>query len=199
MISRSVLALWVMSVSVSAMATGSARADEADVFGRALELPAHRALIARRDQPGTNLSQFKTDGCSGGLSEVWRLVADQFPGFADAYESAPPWESCCVTHDRAYHNGVNTSRAQASFAARLMADRTLEACVTDMGINRRDELAVVYDITPDQVETAYATIGGAMFWAVRFGGGPCTGLPWRWGFGYPNCSVLGFGSNEADE
>ena len=59
-----------------------------------------------------------------------------------------------------------------------------------MGISRRDELAVVYGITPDQVETAYATIGGAMFWAVRFGGGPCTGLPWRWGFGYADCSIL---------
>jgi len=167
------------------------RAGEDSVFGQALELPAHRALIAMRDRPGTELSRFITDGCSGGLSEVWRLVADQFPGFAQSYESAPPWESCCVTHDRDYHNGVNADDAQASFAARLKADRALEDCVAEMGVTRRDELAVVYGITPDQVETAYATIGGAMFWAVRLGGGPCTGLPWRWGFGYPGCSVLG--------
>lgn len=168
-------------------------ADDEGGFGQAMELPAHRALISRRDVPETELSQFATDGCSGGLSEVWRLVADQFPGFAQTYESIPPWESCCVTHDRDYHNGVDATDAQASFLARLKADRTLEACVAEMGRIRRDELAVVYEITPDQVEMAYATIGGAMFWAVRLGGGPCTGLPWRWGFGYPNCTVWGSG------
>jgi len=181
------LCLGLMAGSVSA---GPVWAEDDSVFGQALELPAHRALIAKRDRPGTGLSRFETDGCSGGLSEVWRLVADQFEGFAKAYESAPPWESCCVTHDRAYHNGVNALDARASFAARLKADRILEACVADMGITRRDELAVVYDITPDQVESAYDIIGGAMYWAVRFGGAPCTGLPWRWGFGYPDCSVL---------
>ncbi len=170
---------------------GPVLAGEDGIFGQALELPAHRALIAKRDQPGTELRPFVTDGCSGGLSEVWRLVADQFPGFAQTYDSIPPWESCCITHDRDYHNGVNASDAPTSFSARLKADQTLEACVAGMGVARRDELAVLYEITPDQVEMAYATIGGAMFWAVRLGGGPCTGLPWRWGFGYPDCSILG--------
>lgn len=169
---------------------GPVRAEGDAVFGRALELPAHRALIARRDQPGTLLSRFETDGCSGGLSDAWRLMAEQFPEFGDAYESAPPWEFCCVTHDRAYHNGAMAADATASFAARLTADRRLESCVEQMGVSRRDELAVVYGITPAQVESAYATVAGAMFWAVRFGGGPCTGLPWRWGFGYPACSIL---------
>lgn len=172
------------------LATGPVRAGDPAAFGQALELPAHRALIARRDQPGTSLTPFETDGCSGGMSEVWRLVADQFPGFAKSYESVPPWEFCCVTHDQAYHNGVNAPEAQASFSARLTADRALQSCVENVALTRRDELAVVYDITPDQVETAYATIAGAMFWSVRFGGGPCTGLPWRWGFGYPGCSIL---------
>ena len=31
----------------------------------------------------------------------------------------------------------------------------------------------------------------AMFLAVRFGGGPCSGLPWRWGFGYLGCTIFG--------
>ena len=171
------------------------RAEEHGGFGRALELPAHRALIELRERPGTRLIRFESDGCSGGLSEVWRLVADRFPGFARVHESVPPWESCCVTHDRAYHDGAGAVDARASFAARLQADRKLEACVVEMGTGRRDELAGVYGIRPDQVESAYTTIGGAMFWAVRFGGGPCTGLPWRWGFGYPGCSVLGLGGD----
>ena len=28
-----------------------------------------------------------------------------------------------------------------------------------------------------------------MFIAVRIGGGPCTGLAWRWGHGWPPCSL----------
>ena len=26
-----------------------------------------------------------------------------------------------------------------------------------------------------------------MFYAVRIGGGPCSGLAWRWGHGWPPC------------
>jgi hypothetical protein len=174
---------------------GPAQADEDAVFGQALEMPAHRTLIEMRNRPGVVPGRFESDGCSGGLSQTWRLVADQFEQFARVHEKAPPWESCCVTHDRAYFDGAGAETAQASFSARLMADQQLEACVVNMGITRRDELAKVYAIRPDQVETAYATIGGAMFWAVRFGGGPCTGLPWRWGFGYPDCSVFGVTGN----
>lgn len=176
-------------------AVAPAQAGEDDVFGKALELPAHRALIAARDRPGVVLGDFKSDGCSGGLSQTWRLVADQFAQFAQVHEAAPPWESCCVTHDRAYFDAANAPTGEISFAARLAADQRLEACVVDMGKTRREELAQVYDIRPDQVETAYATIGGAMFWAVRFGGGPCTGLPWRWGFGLPGCSVFSITEN----
>lgn len=178
---------------IAGLTGGPVRAEGDYVFGQELELPAHRALIAVRTKPGARLSQFETDGCSGGLSDAWRVVVRRFEGFAQTYGSAPPWESCCVTHDRAYHNGVDAPGAKRSFDARLKADQALESCVADMGQTQRDELAVIYDITPDQVTTAYATIGGAMFWAVRFGGGPCTGLPWRWGFGYANCSILGVG------
>jgi len=185
--------LWVvMSFGVG---FNPALAQDDAVFGKALELPAHRALIAAPARPGVTLGQFESDGCSGGLSQIWRLVADQFPQFARVHQTAPPWESCCVTHDRAYFDGDNAPTAEISFAARLLADQRLEACVVDMGTNRRDELAKVYGIRPDQVEAAYATIGGAMFWAVRFGGGPCTGLPWRWGFGLPDCSVFGVTGN----
>jgi hypothetical protein len=185
--------LWV-AMSIGAGVAPALAQDDA-VFGKALELPAHRALIAARDRPGVVLGKFESDGCSGGLSQTWRLVADQFPQFAQVHEQAPPWESCCVTHDRAYYDGGSALTAEASFAARLTADQQLEACVVDMGTTRRDELAKVYGISADQVETAYATIGGAMFWAVRFGGGPCTGLPWRWGFGFADCSVFGVTEN----
>lgn len=38
---------------------------------------------------------FTTDGCSGGMSWLWRKIARR----------APPWEGACVEHDRAYWQG----------------------------------------------------------------------------------------------
>ena len=43
-----------------------------------------------RETPGTTLTPFTTDGCSGGLSDAWRVVADRFPAFAEAHREAPP-------------------------------------------------------------------------------------------------------------
>lgn len=158
----------------------------AQEFGQRMEMPGHRALMKARE--GAALSPFETDGCSGGLSSTWELVADTFPDFAEAHENSPPWEACCVIHDRAYHNAGGVSEAEASYQARLTADEELQACVIRKGDERVDGIAELYDVTSDQVGAAYRTIAGAMYMAVRFGGGPCTGLPWRWGFGYPGCT-----------
>lgn len=160
-----------------------------DTASRLLEMPGHRALFAQLEQ-GRDLRPFETDGCSGGMSDAWRLVADRFEGFAEVLENEPPWEACCVTHDRAYHNAGGAMTPDQSYSARQEADRTLRVCVTDMGGARADELAPQYGVTPDQVEAGFRTVAGAMYLAVRFGGGPCSGLPWRWGFGFDQCSVL---------
>jgi hypothetical protein len=40
------------------------------------------------------------------------------------------------------------------------------------------------------VDEAYAAIADAIFAAVRLGGAPCSGLSWRWGYGFPNCLRL---------
>lgn len=154
-----------------------------------VEMPAHRALLEAREQ--AELKPFETDGCSGGLSYSWTLVADTFPDFAEAHSQLPPWENCCVIHDRAYHDITGAETAQASYDARLVADEALRSCVVDTGALRVTELAASYGATERQVQGAYETIAGAMYLAVRFGGGPCSGLPWRWGYGYPECSVFG--------
>ncbi|WP_425092660.1 hypothetical protein [Tropicimonas sp. S265A] len=167
-----------------------AQADQETSFGalqRTFELPAHRGLQRTIKAPETVLEPFTTDGCSGGLSSTWAVVADIFPGFADAHEGRPPWEACCVAHDRRYHDADGAGSPDASFDARLKADEELRSCVRAHGETNLDKMAARYDATPDQVELAYRTIADAMFNAVRFGGGPCTGLPWRWGYGYPQC------------
>ncbi len=165
----------------------AARAEAQDLM-RNVEMPAHRALM---DSVGNAaLIPFETDGCSGGLSSSWRLVADTFPKFSALYEAHPPWEYCCVAHDRAYHNAGGALRAEDSFDARLSADDTLRACVRAHGETHADEYAARYDMTPDQIRSVHAITSEAMYMAVRFGGGPCSGLPWRWGFGYPGCSIF---------
>jgi len=155
---------------------------------RGVEIPAHRALMDSRND--AKLTPFETDGCSGGLSSSWRLIADTFPKFSALYEAHPPWENCCVTHDRAYHNAGNAQNAEASFDARLAADDALRSCVMAHGETHADDYALRYDMTADQIRSVHSITSEAMYMAVRFGGGPCSGLPWRWGFGYPGCSVF---------
>ncbi len=151
---------------------------------RAAELPAHRALAAARAASGDALSPFATDGCSGGLSAVWSFAATRFPAFAAMQGDAPPWQACCVAHDRLYHAAGGDPDPDAGFDARLAADAALRACV-------RDTLGdSAFGLAPDLARPAAAAAAQAMFIAVRLGGGPCTGLPWRWGYGRAPCGPL---------
>jgi hypothetical protein len=148
---------------------------------RAVEAPSHEALAAARTASGDALSLFETDGCSGGLSAVWSFVATRFPAFAAAQGDTPPWEGCCVAHDRLYHGAGDDPAPEASFDARLAADEALRACVIDtLG-------DTAFGLDPDLARPAAAAAAEAMFLAVRLGGGPCTGLPWRWGYGRAPC------------
>jgi hypothetical protein len=177
------LLLWLLSglpVRVDAGVTSGQ-------FSRALEIPSHRWLAEVRAAPETELAAFTTDGCSGGMSGLWTFTAERYPAFAEAHEDGPPWEDCCVTHDRAYHTGGADPDPEASYAARVAADEELRRCVAATASDRDQVLRELYGVTEAQVRLVYKAIGAAMFQAVRLGGGPCTGLPWRWGYGYPRC------------
>jgi hypothetical protein len=52
------------------------------------------------------------DGCSGGMSAMWRAVKG----------TPPPWEGCCDEHDRAYAKGGTPDE-------RAAADKRLYECV----------------------------------------------------------------------
>lgn len=140
---------------------------------RQAELWAHDRLmgVAQGGQPAA----FVSDGCSGGMSALWQELSARFPAAAEEWGERPPWEQCCVAHDRAYHNAGGARTSEESFAARLTADRTLRACVIENESERANS-----DVT---------ALAEAMYVAVRAGGGPCTGLPWRWGYGYPVCHL----------
>ena len=77
--------------------------------------------------------------------------------------------------------------AAQSFAAREQADEELRACVLTTATDRGDQLRAEYGIDDEQVAALYETIATSMHLAVRLGGMPCTGLAWRWGYGWPDC------------
>lgn len=153
-----------------------------------LELDRHKQLVTIKQQPENSLEPFTTDGCSGGLSIGWHHLSDTIDHIKEIHGDLPPWESCCVTHDRAYHTaGPEESEAEDSFRARRTADEQLRKCVRETGFSRAPELSAEYGLSPEEVQRIYAVIGTLMFRAVRLGGVPCSGLPWRWGYGWPEC------------
>jgi hypothetical protein len=159
-----------------------------DEIQRDIELKTHRELIQSITANGRSPSLFTTDGCSGGLSKAWRRMADRFPDFAEAHEKSPPWEPCCIAHDRAYHSAGGATEAHQSYAFRLAADQALRACVVETGNRRSANLSAKYGLSEEKIHAAYEAIANAMFDAVRIGGLPCSGLKWRWGYGYAQCA-----------
>ena len=147
-----------------------AQAEEEPSWLARIELQRHAALMQK---VGEGPAPFTTDGCSGGLSWTWRRAVATFPDLAPAKGENPAWEQCCITHDRAYHNASGTKEAGESYAARLTADLDLQVCVAALG---QGPETLFYD-----------QLGQVMFHAVRFGGGPCSGLSWRWGYGFADC------------
>ncbi len=115
-------------------------------------------------------------------------MAGKISAFESIHGEHPPWESCCVSHDKIYHSGaLKNDSSSMSFSRRKEADTKLKTCVIETGKTRSSVLLIEYDVTTEELETIYQTIGELMFRAVRLGGMPCTGLPWRWGFGWPGC------------
>jgi hypothetical protein len=148
----------------------------------------HGRLVLIKAAPGSVLADFTTDGCSGGLSAGWDYLAQRLPAFRDRHGERPPWELCCVAHDRLYHTGgPRDAMASESFGARKAADLALKVCVLEAGIERTQELVDEYGLSAEQVGTIYEAVAELMYRAVRVGGVPCSGLPWRWGYGWPDC------------
>jgi hypothetical protein len=185
-------ALIALSLSIGGSAAlaqeASGPLSSVDALESKIELGLHRRLISARTESGAVLAPFSSDGCSGGLSAGWAFVTTTFPAIAQRHGDRPPWEGCCTTHDLRYHSGgASAADAKTSFEMRRQADDELRQCVIGFGETRRAALAAEYGLDPDEVARIYQITAGAMYWAVRLGGAPCTGLSWRWGFGWPAC------------
>lgn len=180
--------LLVVVLSLAIVEDSLATDSATEYVEQKLELKGHEKLLAIRSKPGSSLAPFTTDGCSGGLSVGWRYMAAEVKAFEKVHGKKPPWESCCVEHDRQYHTGGGDPQAaQESFTARRMADKELRQCVLETGVSRILELSSAYNISPKEVGRLYSVISELMYVAVRFGGVPCSDFPWRWGYGWPQC------------
>jgi hypothetical protein len=107
-----------------------------DIVRETLEIPPENTP----DYP------FTTDGCSGMMSWLWWTL----------FGEGPPWEGCCIAHDRAYWMGGTAEQ-------RRVADRQLRECVAAKG---------------------YPFVGWIMEKGVRLGGGPLWPIHYRWGYGW---------------
>lgn len=155
---------------------------------RQLEMERHEQLATLKLLPKSVLTKFTTDGCSGGLSVGWEYLAGTIKNFQTMHGSQPPWESCCISHDLIYHTGgIRETGAEKSFKDRKEADMALKSCILETGLKRAPELSSSYNVSSREVKIIYTTIADLMYRAVRIGGMPCTGLPWRWGYGWPEC------------
>jgi hypothetical protein len=164
---------------------------DTDALERQLEMKRHEKLQALKSNPKNVLTEFTTDGCSGGLSVGWEFLAGKIQTFKETYGTKPDWESCCETHDLAYYaGGSRTATAAMSFEARRKADLDLKACVIETGMKHSLELTKEYNISATKLKHIYNGIANMMYRAVRIGGMPCTNLPWRWGYGWPECKQL---------
>lgn len=175
----------LLAVSVAPVASSSPLLDETARMQRLARVQA---------DPRAELAPFTSDGCSGGMSLAWRSLAELSEQLRDRFGEHPPWEACCVAHDRSYWRG----ETQDGYARRLQADEELRACVSSTGRSRAQEIGRQLGWAPERVEEGFAAVSELMYSAVRAGGGPCTGLPWRWGYGWPQCPAAG-GQPQGDQ
>lgn len=148
------------------------------------ELEEFRMRQLQAVQAGAEAEPFTTDGCSANQSSNWQTLAQLVPDFADEFGRKPPWEDCCVAHDKLYWQGL----ASDGYHHRIAADQALKACVVSTGERMAAELSGKLSLSEAQVHDLFATVSDLMYKAVRIGGQPCSLLPWRWGYGWPNCA-----------
>jgi hypothetical protein len=183
--------IWLAMVLPTAAADTVTQEDTFTAQTKQLELTQHRRLLAVKARPTAKLSEFSTDGCSGGLSVGWDYLGSAVPKFQSVHGSQPPWENCCVVHDRLYHAAGRPHGDEVeSYTARLQADIGLKSCVRDVSTSRTNHLSDAYGLSGEQIVAIYKQISELMFLVVRLGGVPCSGLSWRWGFGWPSCRSI---------
>ena len=170
---------------LATLPSGLAAQNPLDEVAEAVEREQMQRLAAQQRRPGVIIKRFRSDGCSGGMSQTWGLLADSLPGFAHYAGKQPPWEHCCVAHDRDYWYG----ETQHGVDRRAQSDARLRVCVRATGEQRSTEISQTLGLPKADIVEMINLTADLMYQAVRLGGTPCSGLAWRWGHGWPSCSA----------
>lgn len=104
---------------------------------------------------------FHSDGCSGGLSKLWKKV----------FGELPPFETACREHDLEYYWG-------GSYGNRLYADLVLARNVVVMGT-----MSVEFPWHPIAF-LLYFLLAIVVFVVVQIGGASHWKRPYSWDFGW---------------
>ena len=153
-------------------------------IAEALEGQQMKHLAVQQNRSGITIDAFNSDGCSGGMSSAWSYLSDTLPEFVRYAGEKPPWEHCCVAHDRHYWRG----ESDMGFAKRELADAELRQCVQLKGREQSNEISTILRLPKQDIIELIDLTAVLMYQAVRIGGAPCTGLAWRWGYGWPRCT-----------
>jgi len=184
--SRIASVLLIFPLLVTAAAAAPKPGDDALVrIERDLESSRYTQLAGIQAAHPDKLVAFTSDGCSGGLSDGWRFLAQALPPFKHKFGGKPPYEACCVVHDRYYWRG----ETEQGFDKRLQADQRLRQCVVRYGSEHRNEFAQEFHLSPEAIDRNFQIVAALMYRAVRVGGMPCTPFAWRWGYGWPPCKA----------
>lgn len=138
-----------------------------------------------------NLKPFVSDGCSGFQSHNWQYLAKKLPAFARYFGHKPPWEACCIRHDRAYWRGDSKN----GYNKRKKADQALKQCVINSGRRLSPQLAIRFNLPETRLNQLFNLMAAMMYQSVRVGGLPCSLLPWRWGYGWQHCAFAPIDQN----
>jgi len=188
-LAKGCISAMLLSIVLNSSSVSTANSDNPDTSSwlkektRTLE-EGHLAKL-KEVQKISKIANFVSDGCSGYQSTSWRVLADKLPDFEKEFGDKPPWEECCVSHDKAYWRG----EVDSGFKKRKQADQSLRQCVAATGAQLAPEWSNKYSISKAQVENMFSVTARLMYEAVRIGGMPCSGLPWRWGYGWPQCGL----------
>ena len=158
------------------------------------EFEALRMRQLQSVQVDSDIAAFTSDGCSGNLSKNWELLANTFPAFKNELGDKPPWEACCVEHDKVYWRGSVVD----GYTKRESADNELKRCIIATGTELAPELSARHSVSKKKVDQAFSLSADLIYRAVRLGGQPCSLLPWRWGYGWPNCAFASISDIPAD-
>jgi len=97
----------------------------------------------------TTYKPFKSDGCSGWQSLMWKKL----------FKKLPPWESCCIIHDVSYYLGGSKKQ-------RLEADIKLLKCVIE---NRHPYWAIIMFLSVRIGGTPYLPTSWRWGYGVPYG------------------------------